>query len=425
MKLPLLILTFLTSVLTVCAQNYLFQGGKVFKAEDQQRYNTFLELNFFTVNGKITFEEPARIDSIIDISGKFVIPAFADAHTHNLDREWQLGFLPQQYLNEGCYYVLNLTSKKDLVEKIGDKYTTYDTPEVKFSLQGLTSTLGHPFMAYEPFAMGLSDASTWKSKEKEIKSSRLDENNSYIFMDNIKDAEEKLPFFFEGQPYVVKIFLLDAANYEQNASDTIAGNSGLSPEVAAYVVKEAHKKGKRVFAHIENKSDFELAVSIGVDAVAHQPSIGFTGDPGEQQNYYVSDELITKAVAADLAVITTIQWHMDGAAGAEMEARKAMTSDFLRRYYEAGGKVLIGSDRFNKTLAPEIEALRDWTDFRAHEIFRILAIYTPQYIYPERKIGSITESFDADFLVIGTNPYNDRDFDKKIHLKIKGGKILK
>ncbi|MGH9855773.1 MAG: hypothetical protein ACREBD_38555, partial [Blastocatellia bacterium] len=41
---------------------------------------TFVGKRFYSVNGVLTSRKPGRVDSAIDLNGKFVIPPFAEAH---------------------------------------------------------------------------------------------------------------------------------------------------------------------------------------------------------------------------------------------------------------------------------------------------------------------------------------------------------
>lgn len=75
-----------------------------------------------------------------------------------------------------------------------------------------------------------------------IGDSRLEEGNSYIFLDNIRDVAKKLQGYFENQPDVVKIYLLYSDNYQERYEDDKLANSGLSVEVAKEVVQRAKKR---------------------------------------------------------------------------------------------------------------------------------------------------------------------------------------
>ena len=148
-----------------------------------------------------------------------------------------------------------------------NKSTTLDA---SYANGMLTSTFGHPFMVYEPFALGIYDyAETLRSLE-EIKKSRLAENNAYWFLNSKTDVDAKWEKVLAAKPDVIKIGLLDAENYAKRVAAGNIGN-GLAPEVAEYVVPKAHKAGLWVYAHIDTASDFRLGVRIGVDGFAHAP----------------------------------------------------------------------------------------------------------------------------------------------------------
>ncbi len=393
--------------LNLFAQTIKFKGGQVFVKEIEfdniNLKNGFISKDFIVANGKIHFDFNEKIDTTIDLTSKWVIPPFADAHTHNLDRQWQLSYLPNKYLNEGCFYILNLTSKANGVNKLKPFFEEQNTPDVKFSLQGLTSEIGHPFMAYEPFAMGLNDARIWKDSIEKIKTSRLDEGNSYIFLNSIEEAKRKLPDYFEQKPDVVKIFLVNSNEYEENAFDDVAGNNGLKPEVAKYVTEEAHKLGYRVFAHISNAFDFELAVNIGVDVSAHLPCIGWDGNPESKKNYIVDDLIIDRAIAQDHAVITTLQWSYESF-DTLRESKIGLAEEFLKTYHEKGGTILIGADRFGETYSDELRLILERKIFKNYDLIKIACSVTPRFIFPERKIGFIQDNFEADFLILDENP---------------------
>jgi len=50
---------------------------------------------------------------------------------------------------------------------------------------------------------------------------------------------------------------------------------------------------------------------------------------------------------------------------------------------------------------------------------------TPQSIFPKRKIGEVKEEYEASFLVLNENPYNNIEAIKSIDIKVRQGLILK
>jgi dihydroorotase-like cyclic amidohydrolase len=58
-----------------------FSGGRWWDGEK------FVLKNFYSVNGILTSAHPAHVDSVLDLTGKFVVPPYADAHVHNLNED--------------------------------------------------------------------------------------------------------------------------------------------------------------------------------------------------------------------------------------------------------------------------------------------------------------------------------------------------
>lgn len=50
---------------------------------------------------------------------------------------------------------------------------------------------------------------------------------------------------------------------------------------------------------------------------------------------------------------------------------------------------------------------------------------TPKSIFPNRKIGEIRENYEASFLVLSENPFDNIDAIKNIEIKVRQGLFLK
>lgn len=396
--------------------NLAFINGNVFDGEK------FIKKNIYSVKGEITFKKPNELDSIIHLDNKYIIPPFGDAHTHNLDRVWQMSFLPKQYLAEGTFYVLNLTSKLSGIQKNIEYFKKKNTIDVRFSHQGLTSTLGHPFMAYEPFIMNIP-YEKWQDNKEIIKKSRLDENNSYIFLDNKKDVRKKLNDFFNAKPDVVKIFLLNSQNYNKNFNNDSIADNGLSIGVAKKVIRKSHKLDLQVYAHIESPFDFKKGIEIGVDNFAHMPGYNWNGNIKDYENNYTNNNTLKLAIKKKIGIIPTLGQAL--LAGRNDSISKVnFTKDFLTRYHNLGGKIYTGSDVFGKTLSNELDYFINLNIFDNLTLIKIFCIDTPQNIFPSRKIGLLKETYEASFLVLNENPLSDIWSIKRIYLKVKQGIIL-
>ena len=416
MRFYLIILGIFFNFIAYSQANIAVEGGSVY------RDGQFEKLNFYVVDGKFSFDKPTQIDSTISIKNKYVIPPFGEAHTHNLDRQWQMGFLPKQYANEGTIYIQNLTSKLRETQALRPYFEKDSTIDVTYAHQGLSSTLGHPFMAYEPFTMGI-EYGTWEENIDSIRKSRLDEDNAYIFIDSEQDLKSKLPGYFEASPDVVKIYLLDSENYKENSKDSIIGDHGLPLDLARIIIKESHDRGLKVYAHIETAYDFEQGIYAGVDYFAHMPGYGWNGDPTTKDKYFVPDSILKLAAEKQIGVVPTVGAAL-GYPTIDSLAKRSLIRDFLRRFKSQRGTILIGADSFNKTLFGEIQAFIDMDIYDNVELLTILCYDTPQAIFPNRKIGRIEEDYEGSFIVLGKNPLEDIEALKDVELVVKQGYFL-
>ena len=416
MKYYLILLSISCSFIAFSQSNLAMKGGSIF------REGEFEKTDFYVVDGKFSLEKPAQIDSTISIENKYVIPPFGEAHTHNLDRQWQMSFLPSQYASEGTIYVQNLTSKLKGTKALRPYFEKDSTIDVTYAHQGLSTTLGHPFMAYEPFAMGI-EYGTWAENMDSIRKSRLDENNAYIFIDSEQDLKSKLPGFFDESPDVVKIYLLDSQNYEENSKDSIIGDHGLPLDLARKIIKESHDRGLKVYAHIETAYDFEQGIKAGVDYFAHMPGYGWDGDPATQEKYFVPDSILELAAEKQIGVVPTVGAAM-GYPTVDSLAKRSLVRDFLRRFKSKKGQILIGADSFNKTLFGEIQAFIEMDVYDNKELLAILCYDTPKAIFPNRKIGKIEPGYEGSFIVLGKNPLEEIDALKEVKLVVKQGYIM-
>ncbi len=73
------------------------------------------------------------------------------------------------------------------------------------------------------------------------------------------------------------------AGSQKSRTDTI-GDRGLDPALAPKVVAKAHAAGLRVSAHVDTERDVRIALSGGVDELAHLP--GYAIGPGEDFRRY-------------------------------------------------------------------------------------------------------------------------------------------
>lgn len=408
------------------AKTIQFVGGKWFDGK------AFKRQTFYSVNGLLTKKKPKSIDESVDLAGGFVIPPFADAHTHNLDGNFNLANTINAYLDEGTFYVQVLANYAIGARQAKQSLNTPSSLDVVYANGGLTSTLGHPFLAYEPRALGFYNYADWEKNMDKIKLSRIGENEVYWFLDSKADVDMKWEKFIAQKPDIVKILLLDAENYEKLRNSGKAGDKGLSPEVAEYVVQKAHQSGLRVYAHIETTADFRLGLKIGVDGFAHAPNYGWNGktDNKIQDDLTLADIKLT--AKRKVFVIPTTQIgrleSTDYAADGTQKLDQVRFDRVIERQkrllnlmHKNGVRIILGSDYFGKTLGVELWHLHDNKIFDNKTLLKIAIEDTPQAIFPQRKIGLLREGYEASFLVLNRDPIEDFNRVKEIRLRFKQG----
>lgn len=418
-----------TSEQVSVSKTYRFANGNWFDGK------SFKKRTFYSVSGVLTVKKPAKIDETVSLQNGFVIPPFADAHTHNLDGNFNLNNVIKAYLDEGTFYVQVLTNYASGAKIAKPFLNKPDSPDVVYANGGLTSTLGHPFLAYEPRALGFYNPADWNANMEKIKLGRKGENNVYWFFDSKSYVDEKWNQFLTQKPDVVKIYLLDAQNYETLAKNGKAGDKGLSPEVAEYVVKKAHQAGLRVLAHIETANDFRLGLKIGVDGFAHAPYYGWDGREETRPKDDLTIEDIRLAAAKKVVVIPTAQMSRLEATNYSDDGTQTLDRERFARVVERqkrlfnqmrqnGVTIAFGSDYFGRTLGEELWYLYDNQIFDNLTLLKIASEITPQTIFPNRKIGRLENGYEANFLVLKSDPITNFTAVKDINLRFKQGVFI-
>lgn len=398
--------------------------GKIFKKRD-----------FYSVDGILTGKKPVRIDETINLKNQFVIPPFADAHTHNLDRTFNTEKLINEYLSEGVFYVQVLTNYASGAKQTKPLLNKPTSLDVIFANGGLTSTLGHPFMAYETFAAGFYNPAEWEKNIEAIKKSRIGENDAYWFFDSKADVDARWDKFLKSTPDVIKIYLLDSENYEKTRNSGKAGDKGLSPEIAEYVVQKAEKAKLRVYAHVETMFDFRLGLKIGVDGFAHLPNYGWNGklETKPKDDLMLAD--IKLAAKKKVFITPTAQIGRIEASDYDEKSVAILNRERFNRVLERqrnvynlmvknGVKVILGSDFFGRTLSGELWYLHDNKIFDNRTLLKIGVEDTPQAIFPNRKIGKLKDGYEASFIIVAENPLTNFATVKDIKSRFKQGYFI-
>lgn len=385
----------------------------------------FVQDTHYSINGVLSSRRPARVDTTIDLGGGYVTPAFGDAHTHNLDGVFRLDSVRAAYLREGTLYVQVLTNSRTGADAVRTRFNRPCELDVAYANGGISSTLSHPFLAYEPRAAGIY--SDWEARAAEIRRSRRAERNSYWFVDDTGALRTEWPKILAGQPDVLKIFLLDASeNPPPINEDGLPRGRGLKPSVAAAFVKLAHAAGIRVAAHVETANDFRIAVDAGVDMVAHLPGYEIeknlpssVAEIDEESARRAGERGIVFTPTVSLAVLSGEPTTPDSL----IARRRAIQRRNIQLLLRHGAQLAIGSDWFGRTAWGEVEALHALGILSREQIARAW-MATPSLIFPRRRIGALADGHEATFLVFREDPFSSLDALRGITLRVKQGCVV-
>ncbi len=253
---------------------------------------------------------------------------------------------------------------------------------------------------------------------EQIKQQRKMLGDGYWFVDSKDSLEAQWPRILAQKPGIISIYLLDAA--------TNGGKEGkgLSPEMAKLVLKKAKKAGLPVYAHVETAEDLRLALKLGVAGITNIPGHAWDGQ-GDSTKYTLTDEDLKKLAKKKTVVIpqlSQVQALSGGAVPATVGARQAAT---LKRLFDNGVNVAIGSNDPQRTVRGELNYWFQLGNLNYPMALKTLCESTPRAIYPKRKIGRIDEGYEASFLVLPDNPLNNILKLRAIVFKVKNGVVLK
>lgn len=402
-------------------KTYEFTNGNWFDSK------TFKRKTLYSVNGIFAAKRPAKIDETVDLKNGFVIPPFADAHSHKLDIKSELAEQESRFVKEGTMYVMVLNNHASNAVANRRLFNKPGALDVLYANGGITRSGEHPSLAYERIASGIAE---WWLPEntKIIQASRKAERDAYWFFDTVADVDKNWDAYLASKPDIVKIYLLNV----KNSAD--AGKS-ISEAVAAYITKKAHDAGLRVAAHIETFDDLKIGLRIGVDVFAHLPHYYYIFFGPEPAQTTFSGEELKTIRQRKIVIIPTLSLNEEYSIvrdasnnyqGKFDAARFNQVLEFhtktVRNLKNAGFVFAIGSDR--DSLTPELNYWVKNSVFDIASTLHAATVTTPQMMYPKRKIGFLKEGYEASFLVLEGNPLTDFEQIKNIKMRFKQGYLL-
>ncbi|MDQ2668654.1 MAG: amidohydrolase [Gemmatimonadota bacterium] len=380
----------------------------------------FVSRTWWIVDGTFRSHRPARIDSVIDLAGEYVVPPYGEAHNHNVQTSARFDALLARYLHDGVFYVKNPNSLPRDRDVLVGRVNTPQSIDVLFANGGLTASGAHPD---EIVARNIARGS-WTSAEGE---------GAFVWtIDDRESLERQWPKILAGRPDFIKTYLLYSEEYAKRRNDTTYGPwKGLDPALLPEIVRRAHAARLRVSTHVETEADFRAALVAGTDEINHIP--GFRGDEREQipaatHAYEVTNADAARAARQGTVVVTTLGGFaaLDPAGPDSIRRRRAdaLATRNLRTLLRHGVRLALGSDTYSDTSIGEALYLNKLGVFSNAALLRLWSEATPQAIFPHRRIGVFADREEASFLALADDPLADFGNTRHILLRMKQGRLI-
>lgn len=390
-------------------KNYEFRNGHWFNGQG------FSDVTWYSVNGNFSKKAPSRIDSVIDLTDRWMVPPFGDAHCSSVADNPNAANVLNLYLGEGVFYLQVMGNTREGRMSTEAMLNKPAAPDATWSNGAITCSLGYPFIKYEGPAIGIKNPTQWGQRYDQIKGSQKMLGDGYWFIDNKTALEANWKKIEAQKPSFIAVYLLDA---EKNGGKE---NKGLSADMAKMIVKKAHKSGLRVIACVENADDLRLGVKLEVDGFANLPGSDWDGS-GDAGRFTLTDDDLKKLAKKKTPVVPLFSHSqtMTARAGAQEANAK-----LFKRLLDNGVNLVIGSDDAQRTIRAE---LNYWFAMGIQDnlqILKVLCENTPRAIFPKRKIAKIEDGYEASFLVLTENPLENLLKSRVAAFRVKQGVILK
>ena len=384
---------------SVPANGVEYRGGRWFDG------SRFVPRTMYVAEGVFHATAPARIDSVVDLAGGYVVPPFADAHQHLIDPRIEVTIEAQ--LRDGIFYVKDQANAPIMRRLIDPAVNRPGSIDFVSANQGWTSPGGHPVVLVRRGA----------EMEGPMGAYVRDSLDPGIVMQvaSTADIDRRWSYFMAGEPDFVKVYLFHSEAHDRLRDDPAAeGNRGIDPRLVPEIVRRAEAAALQVSAHVYTAADFRNALNSGVHHIAHLP-----GGRGPDSLFVLTDADAVLAARRGVTVVTTVSQHLDSLLTERLlRTQYARNIEVLRKH---GVPMLIGSDLFPGTAATEIDALAHSGLFSNLELLRMWSVTTPRSIFPDRRIGELEEGYEASFLVLREDPLADIGATRAISLRVKQG----
>jgi hypothetical protein len=222
----LITLTVAPAVTAQDNRNYAFKNASWYNGTD------FTPATWYVVNGVFSKKAPSKVDSVIDLMGRWVIPPSGDAYSSCLADNPSSALYLDLYRKEGAFYVQVLSNTQEGRIAVAPLLNKAGALQAAFANGGITCTTGYPFMRFEGPAQGIRNPQLWGQHYEKIKAGTKMLGNGYWYIDNKEALSANWPRMLAQKPDILTIYLLDVAN--QGGKE----GKGLTEDMAKAIIKK-------------------------------------------------------------------------------------------------------------------------------------------------------------------------------------------
>src|ERR1700742_3154072 len=360
------------------------------------------------VAGGVFVEAPAKAPTFtIDLRGAFLVPPFGDAHNHMAGTPSEVNATAEA---AGVFYLMNPNLLASSAAAIRETLAGPSKIDAVLSMGGITAPGGHPEKLY----VDVLSKYVYPGKK-----ARDFVGDAFHYVTKVSDIEPVLDRLVAQGAEFVKIMVLFSEEFEKRQGDpAYRGSRGLDPKLVPAIVAAAHRRGLRVAAHIETAADFRMIVAAGVDEAAHMP--GYLAPSGPMSTYAINDADARAAARAHTVVVASASYALYGDP-TRLPAVQAMQRANLLKLQAAGVPLLIGTDGKPDAAVTEARYLIELGILTPVQALKSLAVDTPHYILPSRRIAAFKLGYEASFIALEADPTANFDSLSRIGLRVKRG----
>ena len=389
----------------------------------------FVERRMYAVQGVFSTTHPGHVDSVVDLSGLYAVPPFAEAHTHTIA---YVKTRIDEFIEQGVFYAMVMNVDRSSIAQNFTWFNRVGTVDLNFTAAAVTASDGHPIQ------IGMRNGRTVDQVD----------GDWITVVETQQDLEQKWPALAEANPDFIKTFLVYSERYSERHGDaTIAPRlKGMDPSLLLPLVRRAHEAGLRVATHVRTGHDFRVAVEAGVDIIAHLPGFAMglwsraslqnatlMAEAEHPEWFRIRPQDAATAAAKRVTVIPTIGALSPlpsgnspevGAVAHSIAARRAVIEHNLRVLHEHGVRIAIGSDAGEGSPVTEALVMQQLELFSEAELLTMLTEHAARVTFPRRAIGRLADGYEASFIALAGDPTVDFTNIREVRYRFKQGSPL-